>query len=116
MKEVICICCPKGCHLQIDEANDYAVTGNSCKRGVEYGKNELLHPTRTVTATVALRSASLARLPVKTDAPVPKSEMMQVVRALEEVTVSCPVHTGEVILEHVSSTGANVVATRTVLS
>ena len=28
MKELICIVCPKGCHLQVDEANDYKVTGN----------------------------------------------------------------------------------------
>ena len=29
MKEVICTCCPQGCHLQVDEANDYKVTGLS---------------------------------------------------------------------------------------
>ncbi|MDO4206372.1 MAG: molybdopterin oxidoreductase, partial [Lachnospiraceae bacterium] len=28
MKELICICCPQGCHLMVDEENDYAVTGN----------------------------------------------------------------------------------------
>ena len=33
MKELICIVCPKGCHLQVDEAHDYAVTGNSCPGG-----------------------------------------------------------------------------------
>ena len=38
MKEVICICCPKGCHLQVDEQNDYAVTGNGCPNGIAYGK------------------------------------------------------------------------------
>ncbi len=42
MKELICIVCPKGCHLQVDEQNDYQVFGNSCPRGAEYGKNELL--------------------------------------------------------------------------
>ena len=28
MKEVICICCPKGCHLSVDEENGYAVPGD----------------------------------------------------------------------------------------
>ena len=28
MKELICIVCPKGCHLRVDEDNGYAVTGN----------------------------------------------------------------------------------------
>ena len=34
MKELICIVCPRGCRLTVDENNDYAVTGNSCKRGL----------------------------------------------------------------------------------
>ena len=34
MKEVICTCCPQGCHLQVDEANDYKVTGNGCPNGM----------------------------------------------------------------------------------
>ena len=29
MKEVICTCCPQGCHLQVDEANGYKVTGTA---------------------------------------------------------------------------------------
>ena len=41
MKELICIKCPKGCHLHVDDENGYAVTGNSCERGAEYGKKEL---------------------------------------------------------------------------
>lgn len=44
MKELICIVCPRGCHLKVDEANDYAVTGNSCPRGAEYGATSA--PTR----------------------------------------------------------------------
>ena len=39
MKELICIVCPKGCHLKVDENNDYKVSGNACERGAEYGKN-----------------------------------------------------------------------------
>ena len=39
MTNIICITCPKGCHLSVDEENGYAVTGNSCPRGAEYGKN-----------------------------------------------------------------------------
>lgn len=49
MTNLICITCPKGCHLTVDEGNDYAVTGNSCPRGAEYARNELLHPVRMIT-------------------------------------------------------------------
>ena len=52
MTNIICITCPKGCHLSVDENNDYAVTGNACPRGEIYGKNELKNPVRVVTSTV----------------------------------------------------------------
>ena len=38
MRELICITCPKGCHLKVDEENDYKVTGNGCPRGAIYGR------------------------------------------------------------------------------
>ena len=41
MKELICITCPRGCHLKVDEEN-MTVTGNSCNRGKEYGLNEVI--------------------------------------------------------------------------
>ena len=33
MTDLICIVCPKGCHLKVDEENGYKVTGNGCPRG-----------------------------------------------------------------------------------
>ena len=50
--ELICIVCPRGCHLVVDE--NLNVTGNTCKRGEVYGQNEVTNPTRTVTSTVQL--------------------------------------------------------------
>ena len=54
MKELVCIVCPKGCRLHVDEENDYAVTGNGCPRGAVYGHNEIKNPTRVLTSTVRL--------------------------------------------------------------
>ena len=51
MKELICIVCPKGCHLRVDEADNYRVEGNGCARGEVYGREELTNPTRTITST-----------------------------------------------------------------
>ena len=39
MTSIICITCPKGCRLSVDEENGYKVTGNGCPRGEIYGKN-----------------------------------------------------------------------------
>lgn len=113
MKEIICITCPKGCHLKVDEEHDYAVTGNSCPRGAQYGKNELLHPVRTVTSTVCVTGAAISRLPVKTDRPLPKEKMFQCMALLDGVCVQAPVRVGQVILSDVLGTGVNVVATKT---
>ena len=112
MKELICIVCPQGCHLKVDEENGCAVTGNSCPRGAEYGRAELTHPTRVVTSTVKCTGGLYPRCPVKTDRAIPKEQMFRVREALEAVTLSAPVAVGDVVVENVCGTGANIVATR----
>lgn len=112
MKELICITCPKGCHLKVDEENGYAVTGNSCPKGEAYGKAELCHPTRVVTSTVRCEGGAHPRCPVKTAAPVPKGKITEVMRALEGLTLSAPVRVGQVVLRDVCGTGVDIVATR----
>lgn len=112
MKELICIVCPRGCHLLVDETNGFAVTGNSCPRGEAYGKAELTHPTRTITSTVRCAGGRLPRCPVKTAAPVPKESIPAVMAALDSVLVTAPVRLGQVVLPNVCGTGVDVVATR----
>ncbi len=112
MKNLICIVCPKGCHLQVDEENGYAVTGNSCPRGAEYGKTELLHPTRVLTSTVRVEGGLHRRLPVKTAAPIPKELMFEAMEALNGVTLTAPVTVGQVVISNLLGTGVDVVATR----
>lgn len=112
MKNLICIVCPKGCHLQVDEDNGYAVTDNSCPRGAEYGKTELLHPTRVLTSTVRVDGGLHRRLPVKTTAPIPKELLFQAMEALNGVTLTAPVTVGQVVLHDLLGTGVDVVATR----
>lgn len=114
MIDLICICCPEGCRLQVDPANDCRVTGNRCPRGETYGKEEVLSPTRMVTSTVRLLGKALSRLPVKTNEPVPKSMIRDVMLALNNVTVTPPVHAGDVVLDALPGTDAVIVATRTV--
>ena len=82
MKELICICCPRGCHLKVDEEKK-EVTGNACPRGKEYGINEVTNPVRVVTSTVKITGANLRRLPVKTDKPIPKGKIFEIDSAFE---------------------------------
>ena len=112
MKELVCIVCPRGCRLKVDEQNDFAVTGNTCPRGAEYGRNEIMAPTRVLTSTVRLTGASLRRCPVKTDRPVPREKLLEIMSLLNEVELTSPVTIGQPVLENVLGTGANVIVTR----
>ncbi len=112
MKELICIVCPNGCHLQVDEENGYQVTGNACLRGEEYGKNELLRPVRVLTGTVRVHGAALKRCPVKTAGAIPKALLLEAAKALCTVDVAAPVRRGDVVLANICGTGVDVAATR----
>ena len=114
MKELICIVCPNGCRLQVDEENGLRVTGNACPRGEEYGRNELLHPVRVLTGTVRLHGGTLPRCPVKTRGTIPKEKLLEAARALCMVDVDAPVRRGDVVLADICGTGVDVVASRDV--
>ena len=113
----LCIGCPLGCRLEVDEADDGSgleVRGFDCKRGKEFAAQEHTDPRRSVTTTVMLTGAPLARLPVKTAGSVPKASVRDVCVALRGVRVAAPVQCGQVVLENVLGTGVDVVATREV--
>lgn len=114
MQELICILCPRGCHLHIDEDNDYKVTGNACPKGEKYGREELLHPVRVVTSTVRTSSDTHPRLSVKTDKAIPKEDIFKAMALLDGIEVQPPIHVGQVIIDNILGTDANFVATRNI--
>ena len=113
-QELICINCPRGCHLQIEsnatQNGKLRVTGNACPKGEAYAKAEVTNPTRMVTGLV--RVAGMRKpLPVKTKVAVPKAKIDAVLFALHQATVQLPVRIGDVIIPDVAETGVDVVAT-----
>lgn len=112
MTELVCIVCPRGCHLQVDEQNGFAVSGNACPKGEDYGKKELQNPTRTLTSTVRVEGAHIPRLPVKTDREIPKKDIFAAVRLLDSITLKAPVQLGDVVLADILGSGTSFVATR----
>ena len=104
MTELICITCPKGCHLKVDEENDYAVTGNSCPRGAEYGRNELKNPKRVVTSTVRTNSAEHPR----------KGKMFDAMQLLNDVVLAAPIKVGDVVIKDLFGTGIDFVACKNI--
>lgn len=114
MREMICIVCPVGCRLQVDERPDgeIIVMGNGCNRGVPYAKKELTNPTRVITSTVKIKGGIHKRLPVKTSTDIPKGLNFDVMRELESIEVVSPIKVGTVLIKNVLGTGADIVATR----
>lgn len=114
MKELICITCPRGCHLKVDEENGYKVTGNACPRGEVYGVNELRNPTRVVTSTVKTDSEETPRCPVKTNGAIPKGKMFEAMKLLDSVVLKAPAPLGTVVIENLFDTGIDFVTCKAV--
>ena len=114
-RELICICCPKGCHLKVN-IDENKVSGNSCKRGAEYGLNEVSNPVRVITTTVKVEDAVLPVVPVKTKEPIPKGLNFQCMKEINKTVVSAPVKLGDIIIKNVLGTGVDIVACRDVSS
>ncbi|MGL9728232.1 DUF1667 domain-containing protein [Enterococcus sp. DIV0756] len=111
MKKFICIMCPKGCHLTVDEANDYQVSGHSCNKGVKYGKAEATHPVRVVTSTVLVEGGKTPLCSVKTADGIPKNLVLEAMKEINRVRLQAPVTIGDVAIKNLLNTGIDVVTT-----
>ncbi|NBG88287.1 DUF1667 domain-containing protein [Isachenkonia alkalipeptolytica] len=115
-KEMICIVCPVGCHIEVvkdgQSEEGYTVSGNQCLRGKVYGVKEMTNPTRVLTTTVKITEGSLPRLPVTTKGAIPKELMMEAMEAINRVEVNAPATVGQVIIKNLLDTGVDLVATR----
>lgn len=113
MKKFVCIECPRGCNLEVDD--NLNVTGNFCIRGKNYALSEVTHPERVVTSTVKIDSLEVCRLPVKTSKAISKDLMFEVIKSLDDVKITAPIKCGDVIIKNVCGSQVDIVATRTIL-
>lgn len=113
-RELTCIGCPMGCELTVEVENGVAVsvTGNTCKIGENYAKNEISAPVRTVTTTML--SESGRPVPVKTAGQIPKEKIFEVTAAVKAARAKLPVKVGDILLADVSGTGIDIIATKSV--
>ncbi|BES65794.1 DUF1667 domain-containing protein [Gottschalkiaceae bacterium SANA] len=112
-KEMTCIVCPIGCQLTLEpEGESFAVFGNKCPRGKKYAIEEMIAPKRVITSTVAVDQGMYPVISVKTQAPVPKELIFDVMQDLSSVLMKAPIQVGDVVIKNVQGTGVDVVATR----
>ncbi len=88
------------------------VYGNMCKLGETYGMMEIKNPSRIISSTVRVEGSHVPRLPVRTEKPIPKAMVREVIKSLRGIVVEAPVRRGQVIVKNVAGTGVNVIAER----
>ena len=118
MEQIItCINCPVGCRMTVqlsDDGSFLSVSGNTCVRGAKYAQQECTAPERMITAVIPVSGSGIP-LSVKSSVPIPKELIRQVMNELSSVSLTAPVHAGDVILSDVFRTGADIIATRSLL-
>ena len=117
-REMICIVCPIGCHLEVIEDAEsetgYSLSGATCKRGEVYGIKELYNPTRLLTSTVKIEGGALSRLPVRTDKEIPKDKIFDCMMIINDVELKVPIKMGEIIVENILGLDVNLIASRSI--
>ena len=117
-RKFICIRCPQGCEITTTLDGYGAITnitGNSCKLGPEYVKQETTDPRRTLTTTVMVDGGVHPLCPVWTEKPVPKERVLELAAALRGIKLKAPVEINQIILENALGTGINVIASRSIM-
>ncbi len=112
MKELTCIVCPRGCRLKVDD--NMEVTGNACPRGKMYAINELTHPTRTITSSIRVSNRPYTLVSVKTDKPIPKDKMFDVMKEIDKLTVEAPTMIGQVVKANILGLDSNIIITKNI--
>lgn len=110
--DLTCIRCPMGCqlHVELQDGKVVSVSGNTCKRGEDYARTEAVAPVRTVTSTVRALGGERCVVAVKTVPDVPKDKIFDVMEAVRGLSVTAPVHIGDVLIHHVAGTDSDLVA------
>ncbi|MCG8570127.1 MAG: DUF1667 domain-containing protein [Spirochaetes bacterium] len=108
--EITCILCPQGCTLFID-LNTQEVSGNKCKKGIDYGITEITNPTRTLTTTIKTIFADFPRLSVKTDQEIPLSKVFIYMKEINQQIAQKRYQPGDIIVTKLCNSEVNLIAT-----
>ena len=122
-KNLICIACPRGCPLTVTiggTTDTIEVSGNSCPKGIAYGKQEAICPLRTLTTTVACKQSprkgeplgcgvlDFIQLPVKTGCEIPLEEMKSMIEKIRTITTVASVQYGDCLARQAAGNGMEI--------
>jgi len=116
-KELTCIVCPNGCPLEIDFEEEPSfelihIEGHTCDKGPKWAEQELTRPMRTIASNILVENGAFPLVSVRTDAPIPKASIFQVMGEIQATTVTAPVSIGDKLIQNPAGTDCNIIATR----
>lgn len=112
--EFICIVCPQSCIVDAEwnESELLSIDRSKCKLAWDYVWGEIFDPRRMVSTSVPVAGGDMPLVSIKTDKPIPKDKIMEMMKLVARVDTQAPVGIGEIIVSDVLGTGVNLVATR----
>lgn len=113
-KSITCIECPKGCRLaiEVEGGRVSSVSGNECPKGEKYASIEIEDPRRFLTSTVRAEGLNLKMVPVRTDRPIPKRDILKGAEYVRGLVVKEPLKAGDVVVKRFLGHKADLIATR----
>lgn len=103
--ELICIKCPRGCKLNV---NNETITGNLCPRGIDYAKEEMTNPMRTVTTLIKTKYGIV---PVKTSSEIPKNMIDELINFVSKIYENKLYKIGDVVVKNVLNLNVDLIVT-----
>ena len=114
MRQITCVVCPNGCEIKANMTNEGVcgvVLGALCKRGVEFARQEMVMPMRSIASSVLVIGGDQPLVSVRTDRPIPKKEIFHVMEQIRSLRKTAPVHVGDVLISNVLGLDCNIIAT-----
>lgn len=116
--KIICTVCPNGCEINVAELSteNCNIEGYKCEKGREYAEQEIANPARILTTTIKIKNGLIKRLPVRSENPVPKDKILQIIGKVRGIEIEAPVEEGDIIIENILGMGINITASKSVLN
>ena len=114
IKVIRCIVCPTGCSINVigDSKENVTFEDCTCDRGLDYAQQEFYEPKRILTTTMRVENGFLPLIPVRTDKPILKEKLNNVLKAIANKKIKAPIKLGDILIKNILNLDANVIASR----
>ncbi len=98
--------------MDVENCRVVTVSGNKCPKGLGYAVSEIEDPTRTLTSAVLTDGLEIRMVPVRTNKPLPKADLIRAMDEIKKIKLKKPVRAGEMLVRDFVRAGVNLIATR----